>query len=45
MEAAEKRDLIYIKDAVDIIFKSLKYKNEIFNLASGKNIQLKNMPT
>ena len=37
----EKRDLIYIKDAVDIIFKSLKYKNEIFNLASGKEYTIK----
>lgn len=37
----EKRDLIYVKDAVELIFKSLRYNNQIFNLASGKEYTIK----
>lgn len=31
-----KRDLIFVNDAVNNIFSLLKYNNEVFNLASGK---------
>ena len=37
----ERRDIIYIKDAVNIIFKSLRYKDQIFNLASGREYSIK----
>lgn len=32
----KKRDLIFVNDAVSYIFTLLKYNNEVFNLASGK---------
>jgi GDP-L-fucose synthase len=32
----KKRDLIFVNDAVSYIFSLLKYNNEVFNLASGK---------
>jgi GDP-L-fucose synthase len=37
----QKRELIYIKDAVDIIIKAMTWNKEIVNLSSGKEYSIK----
>lgn len=37
----QTRELIYIKDAVDIIIKSMTWENKIINLSSGKSYSIK----
>ena len=37
----QTRELIYIKDAVDIIIKSMTWSNQIVNLSSGKSHSIK----
>jgi len=37
----QTRELIYIKDAVDIIIKSIGWENKIINLSSGKSHSIK----
>jgi nucleoside-diphosphate-sugar epimerase len=40
----QTRELIFIKDAVDIIIKAMDWDKEIVNYHLVKNIHLKNMP-
>ena len=36
-DGEQRRELIYVQDAVDAILNLLKYDNEIFNLGSGSD--------
>ena len=39
-DGSQERDLLYIDDAINIIYSNLKLENEVINLGTGKNLKI-----